>query len=85
MKAAIAPGTARDPECRVHVAATAGDPVLRLIMLAEFYLYRAGPKSPTFDAWFLRKDDCCVECAIKWIKENVRGDNTRYAHVALIT
>ncbi|KAI4150013.1 MAG: hypothetical protein LQ340_004316 [Diploschistes diacapsis] len=75
---------ARDSECRVHVSSTVGDSTLRWMMLADFYLHRPKARQPRFKAWFLRKDDCCVECAIKYLKDNIKGDNIEFAHVGLI-
>ena len=75
----------RDQECRVHVSSTAGDPLLRLMMLADLYTYKPSAKEPRFKAWYLRGDNTCVECGIKWLKENVKGNDKEYAHVVLIT
>ena len=64
---------------------TAGDEVLRWMMMTDFDTSSIQHKRVIFRAWALRKKDCCVDCAIKYLKQNLQGDNIEYCHVGLIT
>ena len=78
----------RDPECRIHLGLTAGDSLARWFLLAQSQSTRLKPsdraKQRYFNGFYLRHSDCCVECGMKTIRDQIHGDNVAYAHALMI-
>ena len=79
----------RDPECRVHLALTAGNSLARYFLLARLQWQRAQTnrrgRRRNFAGIFLRHDDCCISCGVKHIRGLIQGDNVAYAHACMIS
>lgn len=67
----------------VHLSLSAGNSAVRWILLALAQKWVDASKPPNFAACYLRNPECCVECAIRFIKERRSGFSNE--HVALIT
>ena len=75
----------RDPQCRVHIAMTAGSHAMKKLVLALAVQPSAQASRKVFKGWFILRADCCLDCAVKYVRSNYHGDNIRLAHVGLIT
>ena len=76
----------RDPECRIHLGLTAGDGMARWFLLSQS-LYQDRRETQArryFNGWYLRHSDCCIECGVKTIRQQIQGDNVAYAHAGMI-
>ena len=67
----------------VHLSLSAGNSAVRWILLANAQRWVNELQPPNFAACYLRNHECCVECAIRFIKERRSGMTDE--HVALIT
>ena len=65
----------------VHVSQSAKNKAVRWILLGNFRTFQTNQTLPTFTAFYLRHDECCVDCAISFVKERDRGV---FEHVGLI-
>ncbi|MCJ1377017.1 hypothetical protein MMC17_000107 [Xylographa soralifera] len=65
----------------VHISQSAKNPSVRWILLGNFRTFQRGRTSPTFVAFYLRHGECCVDCAISFVKGRDRGV---FEHVGLI-
>lgn len=66
----------------VHISLSANNSAVRWILLANVQRFVGASKPPNFAACYVRNPECCVECAVRFIKEGRRGMNDE--HVALI-
>ena len=65
----------------VHVSQSAKNTAVRWILLGNFLTFQRGRTLPTFAAYYLRHDRCCVDCAISFVKKRRQGV---FEHVGLI-
>lgn len=77
---AIAPST-DSASCTIHISMSAGNISVRWILLAQIRSYMRETDEKVFDACYLRNRDCCLDCAIKYIRERHQD---LYSMVALI-
>jgi len=66
----------------VHISLSASNPAVRWILLANVQRWVDESKPPNFAACYIRNPECCVECAVRFIKEGRTGMNNE--HIALI-
>lgn len=58
-----------DAACRsIHVSLSSDNIALRWILLAHIQRYLQVPAVPQFSASYLKSNDCCIECAINYIR-----------------
>ncbi|MCJ1388188.1 hypothetical protein MMC18_001033 [Xylographa bjoerkii] len=65
----------------VHISQSAKNKAVRWILLGNFRSFLGDRAFPTFATFYLRHSECCVDCAISFVKERGRGV---FEHVGLI-
>ena len=66
---------------QIHISQSAKNKSVRWILLGNSQIYLGDSVLSTFTAFYLRHNECCVDCAISFIKKRSKGP---LEHVGLI-